>query len=255
MHDCTLDVHWMPTLVAPEDLARSTVVVIDVLRASTTIVHALAAGAREIVPCLEIEDARTAAARFSAGEVLLAGERDALPIEGFDLGNSPAEYTPETIAGRTLVLTTSNGTRAMARCRRADRVLIGAFVNAGAIYEQLLGCPKIDFLSAGTHGRRSHDDELLAGMFVGWIERFGITTCRLTSRAEEARDQWAASLVGSFAPGVPADSELLAQELAKSLAGQRLASIGQESDVLLAAQIDRFRVVPELDLSSFRIRN
>ncbi|MEX2114189.1 MAG: 2-phosphosulfolactate phosphatase, partial [Pirellulales bacterium] len=87
----------MPEHVQPGDLANSTAVVIDVLRATTTIVAALAAGARAVVPCLTIEDAKTAAAALPREETVLGGERGGLPIEGFDLGNSPAEYTPERV--------------------------------------------------------------------------------------------------------------------------------------------------------------
>lgn len=250
----TLDVHWLPSLVEPGALAGATVVVIDVLRASTTIVHALEAGAREVIPCLEVDEARAVAAELPAAEVVLGGERQGLPIDGFDLGNSPAEYTPETVGGRTVVFTTSNGTRAMHRCRRAGRVLIGAFVNASAAVDRLAATANVHFLAAGSRGRRSRDDELLAGMLVGWLERFGRMPCRLTGRAATTRDQWAASTIGSLVPGRPANPELIARELADSIAGRRLASIGQQSDVLIASQLDRFHTVPELDLHDFRIQ-
>src|SRR5687767_8847167 len=87
-----LCVHLLPDLVEPADLAGRTVVVIDVLRATTTICHALAAGAGAVVPCLEIDEARAKAGQVS-GPVALGGERQGLRIEGFDLGNSPTEYT------------------------------------------------------------------------------------------------------------------------------------------------------------------
>ena len=115
----TLNVHALPKLVEPKDLADGTVVVIDVLRASTTIIAALEAGAVEVIPCLEIDDARRVAAQFPAEEVILGGERQGLPIEGFDLGNSPEDYTPYAVAGKTLVFTTTNGTRAMIHARQA----------------------------------------------------------------------------------------------------------------------------------------
>ena len=114
-----LAAHFLPDLVTPEELAGGTVVVIDVLRASTVICHALAAGARAVIPMLEV--ARSPADRrraWPAGQAMLGGEREGLPIAGFDLGNSPAEYRPDTVGGRTIVFTTTNGTRAMNRCRR-----------------------------------------------------------------------------------------------------------------------------------------
>src|SRR5437773_10831626 len=93
-----LDVYLVPDLVESAALAGKTAVVIDVLRATTTIVHALAAGAKEVVPCLEVEDARRIAKEVGESAVL-GGERGGLPIPGFDLGNSPAEYTRERVAG------------------------------------------------------------------------------------------------------------------------------------------------------------
>src|SRR5438132_10850132 len=107
------------------------VVVIDVLRAAPTIFQALAAGATEVVPCLEVEEAKKIAVQI-ARSAILGGERGGKQIPDFDLGNSPAEYTPERVAGKTVVFTTTNGTRAMLRCEAARRVLIAAFTNLSA---------------------------------------------------------------------------------------------------------------------------
>ena len=104
--------------------------VVDVLRATTAMVHALAAGCEAIVPCAEIEEARAVAASLPAGTVLLGGERGGLPIERFDLGNSPATFTREVCRGKTIVMTTTNGTRAILASLEAERVLIAAFVNS-----------------------------------------------------------------------------------------------------------------------------
>src|SRR5437868_6038312 len=119
-----LSVHFLPALADPEELRDATAVVIDLLRASTTICYALAAGAREVIPCLEVDDARRTAADLAASPPVLGGERKGIRIEGFDLGNSPDEYRPDTVGGRTVVFTTTNGTAAMQRCRPARRVLI-----------------------------------------------------------------------------------------------------------------------------------
>jgi 2-phosphosulfolactate phosphatase len=120
-------VHLLPTHPAEGSLAGGVAVVIDVLRATTVIVHALAAGCRAVVPSGEIEEARCRAAGIT-GKVLLAGERRGVPIPGFDLGNSPGEYTAKVCKGATVVLTTTNGTRALLRAAEADRVLVAAFV-------------------------------------------------------------------------------------------------------------------------------
>src|SRR5262245_61680075 len=129
-------VHLAPELVAPERLAGGVAVVVDVLRATTTIAHALAAGCAGVRPCATADEARRLAGSLPAGKVLLGGERDGKPLPGFDLGNSPGEYTPARCRDRTLVLTTTNGTRALLHCAAAERVLTAAFVHFSAVCEQ-----------------------------------------------------------------------------------------------------------------------
>src|SRR5437762_2175017 len=110
MPDREVNVHLLPQLVTPDRLRGGVAVVIDVLRATTTMVTALAAGCVCVPPCLEIDEARQLADAMPAGRVLLGGEREGSPIPGFDLGNSPREYTCSVCRGTTLVLTTTNGT-------------------------------------------------------------------------------------------------------------------------------------------------
>lgn len=256
MH-ATLNVHLLPSHVAPEDLAGGTVVVIDVLRASTTIVHAFEAGAAEVVPCLAVEEARAVAARLPHGSAVLGGERDGLPVEGFDLGNSPAEYTPDRVKDRVVVFTTSNGTRAMDRCRIAERVLIGASVNASAVSERLAGARRIHLLCAGARGQYGRDDVLLAGLLVDQLLRRAGLVYRLNTRALTARRNWRSFHALPYGPGTPAahrpEPELLARELRDSAGGRNLMAIDRGDDILATAQIDRFRSVPELDTETFRI--
>src|SRR6516162_9824086 len=106
--DRDVHVHLLPELAAPGRLRGGVAVVIDVLRATTTIIHALAAGCTAVRPCAEVEEARELAGGMRAGRVLLGGERGGAPLPGFDLGNSPREYTTKVCRGNTLVLTTSN---------------------------------------------------------------------------------------------------------------------------------------------------
>src|SRR5882757_4256142 len=124
-----INVYNLPNQVAESDLADSAVIVIDLLRATTTICFALAAGAREVVPFREIDEARAAAKQAGREQVLLGGERGGVLIEGFDLGNSPAEFTPERVAGKSVYITTTNGTWALHHARLARRVLVGSVVN------------------------------------------------------------------------------------------------------------------------------
>lgn len=250
-----LNVWGLPSIVQPEEFVGGTVVVIDVLRASTTIVHALAAGAAEIAPCQEVDEARRVASNIPPDRVVLGGERNAVEIEGFDLGNSPDDYTADRVAGKTVVFTTTNGTRAMARCKQADRVLIGAFVNAQAVCWQLLGVDRVHLLCAGTKGDYSRDDILAAGMLVHRLERLGAANYKMNVQALTARENWTSSFSIPHASGAELlPPERLAAELAKSPAGRRLTAIGGQADILAASRIDQFDVVPELDLGTFRVR-
>jgi 2-phosphosulfolactate phosphatase len=250
-----LNVYALPTLAEPGDLARATVVVIDVLRASTTIAYALEAGAHEVVPCLEVDEAKEMAGRLPAGQAMLGGERLGVPIAGFDLGNSPEEYTAEKVGGKTLVFTTTNGTAAMHRARPAGRILIGSFVNVAAVCRELAGRPQIHLMCAGTRGRYSDEDVLLAGMLVERLRRQAGIDYQPNAQALTARESWLAAFTSEQAVGrQPIDPPALAKVLQESAGGQNLLSLGLERDILAAAQVDRFRRVPELDPGTFRIR-
>jgi len=254
-----LNVYPLPDMVTPEQLAGGTVVVIDVLRASTTIVHALEAGATEVIPCQEVDDARAVAERLPRETVVLGGERKGLRIDGFDLGNSPTDYTPSTVGSRTVVFTTTNGTRAMAQCRLAERVLIGTFVNASAVLQQLAGQEQVHLLCAGTRGRYGRDDLLMAGLLVERLQQQEgtqrVLPYRLNAEADQARESWNAAFPPPRPSGAePLDPELLAAQLRESIGGRNLTAVGLEADILTAARLDRFRTVPELDPRAFRIR-
>src|SRR4051794_34353966 len=159
-----VSVHLLPHHIPPGALRGGVAVVIDVLRASTMMVYALAAGCEAIIPCREIDEARRIAADLPRGRALLAGERQGLPIPGFDLGNSPGQCTPARCAGQTLVMTTTNGTRAVLACLEAERVLIASFVNQSATARAIRadGRP-VHLVCAGTDGAISFEDSLLAG--------------------------------------------------------------------------------------------
>ncbi len=250
-----LNVYALPKLADPEELAGGTVVVIDVLRATTVTVFALEAGAREVIPCLEVEEARTCARQLPPGQCVLGGERRGLRIRGFGLGNSPAEYTAERVAGRTVALSTTNGVRAMLHARGAKDVLIGAFVNATAVLRRLLGQPRVHLLCAGTDGQFSEDDILLAGMLAQRLGRLGGMPYVLNAQAVAAGEFWLHSFALPQALGAePLPPAVLAEQLAKSPGGRNLVELGMANDLLLAAEIDRFQCVPRLDRSDGHIR-
>ena len=119
-----------------------TAVVIDVLRATTTIVHALVNGARRVIPAKTVEEAVSKRVELGRDAALLCGERDAQPIPGFDLGNSPSEFTREKVADRALIMTTTNGTPALLAAGAAHVTLIAAFANVEAVAKRIRDLPR-----------------------------------------------------------------------------------------------------------------
>ena len=251
----TLNVYALPAFADPQELAGGVAVVIDVLRATTTIAYALEAGAREVIPCLEVDEARAMADNLPKGEAVLGGERGGVAIPGFDLANSPEQFTPQRVAGKTVIFTTTNGTAAMVHARRAARILAGAFVNVTAVAGQLAGCEQIHLICAGTRGRYGADDILLAGMLAERLRQQGGIEYHENPQAVMARESWLATFTSAQARGAePLEPRHLAEALRNSAGGQNLLALGLEKDILAAAQIDRFARVPELDPATFRIR-
>ena len=251
----TLNVYSLPRFVVPSEMAGGTAVVIDVLRATTTIVHALAAGAEEILPCLEVSEALSLAKEFSRDNILLGGERHGTPIEGFDLGNSPEEYMSKRVAGKKVIFTTTNGTRAMIHAQQADEILLAAFVNASAVARRLFDRERVNILCAGTDGKIGHDDVLRAGMLVERLLREGGMVYQQNGQAITARETWLHAFALPIALGAePRSPDRLADELRKSPGGQNLMGLGLDEDILAAARIDEFDLVPKLDPQTMRIR-
>jgi 2-phosphosulfolactate phosphatase len=233
-------VHLAPPLVAPERLAGGVAVVIDVLRATTTVVHALAAGCLAVRPCLTVDEARALADSLPAGKVLLAGERDGVPLAGFDLGNSPREFTPARCGGTTLVLTTSNGTRALLHAGRAERVLVAAFANYSAVCEQLRREARpVHVLCAGDTGGVALEDTLLAGALVEFF----------VAREDILLDDGARLAWDCFEN----HGQHLEEAISLGAGGARLLSLGYDDDVRAAARVDVFHLVPELRPDPVRV--
>jgi 2-phosphosulfolactate phosphatase len=238
--DRDVQVHLLPCLAPPGRLAGGLAVVIDVLRATTTIVHALAAGAACVRPCAEVEEARELAGGMRAGRVLLGGERGGQPLPGFDLGNSPREYTGKVCKGKTVVLTTTNGTRALLRAAEAERVLVAAFVNYSAVCEQLRQDARpVHIVCAGTEGEVSLEDTLLAGALVDSL-----------CQACEVRLNDAARLAWD---GFENHGRCLLGALEVAKGGANLRGLGYDDDIKAAARVDHFALVPELRRDPLRV--
>lgn len=153
-------------LAALAEFQGRTVVVIDTLRATTVMVTALEQGASRLHPRETEAEARSLAASLGSEMALLAGERNAIALPGFDLGNSPLEFTAAKVAGRQIVMTTSNGTRALARTAGAAQVLVGCLRNAAAVAARLRQADEIALVCAGTAGRFDLADALTAGAIL-----------------------------------------------------------------------------------------
>lgn len=235
-----LHVHLLPSLVPSGALTGGIAVVIDVLRATTTIVHALAAGCTHVRPLAEIDEARALADGMRAGRVILAGERGGEKIPGFDRGNSPREFTPEVCNGCTLVMTTTNGTRALLRAAEAERVLVAAFVNFSAVCEQLLADPRpLHIVCAGSDGEPSLEDTLLAGAFIEYLcDQYEL---QLNDSARLAWDAF------------ENQGMVLASALELGRGGQSLLKLGYDADIAIAAEVDQFHIVPELKRDPLRV--
>lgn len=171
MHGLNLEVVFTARELEGIDLGGSGVVVTDILRATTTITAALAAGACAVIPAAEVDEARML--RETRGG-LLGGERGGVPPRGFDLGNSPAEYVSAVVKGQTVILTTSNGTTALAGARAADWVVVGCFNNLEAVASGILvrEPERVIIACSGTErGRRvAPEDVLFAGELLRRLE-------------------------------------------------------------------------------------
>jgi 2-phosphosulfolactate phosphatase len=222
-------------------------VVIDVLRASTTMITALAHGADRVVPVAHVDDARRWAAEIGPTAVL-GGERGGLRIPGFDLGNSPREYTRDRMAGRTVVITTTNGTAALQACRGAREIVIGALVNRAAAAEAVRrlagGSADAHLVCAGTDGVVSAEDVLAAGAILD--------AALASGHGDDACDEAAVEALAFFRR-VAAQADVpaaLVAEFRRSPGGVNLVELGMDADLPAAAAVDTLAVVPRLDSAS-----
>jgi 2-phosphosulfolactate phosphatase len=189
----------LPAL-AQRDLRATACVVFDVLRATSTFVTALHHGAKAIIPVSEIAEAleiKKSEVRGQGSEViLLGGERDGVRISAngidFDLGNSPREYGPEKVRGKTIVSTTTNGTRALRACANAQTVLAASFLNLNATAEFLRqgNFETILLVCAGTGENQADEDVLAAGALAELLTARGDTRSTISDSTEIARRAW-----------------------------------------------------------------
>ena len=199
-------------------------VAVDVLRATTTLSVALAHGAAAVVP---LAGPAEALARRGAGPgVLACGERGGRIVPGFDLGNSPAEYAPAVVGGRTLAFASTNGSRALLAAAGCARRVLGAFVNAAAVRAAVAREPRVWIACAGKEGAFALEDAAFAGWLVRALAADG-------ARPEGAAARFAATLA-------PAGAEAVRALVEGSAHGRDLAALGPEyrRDVAFCATLD-----------------
>jgi 2-phosphosulfolactate phosphatase len=213
-------------------LTDATVVVIDVVRSTTTMVEALANGARGIYPAVSTEEAVKLAQSLGREDTLLCGERKGQKVEGFDLGNSPGDFTREAVEGKRLVMSTTNGTRAFSLGHESARVFACAFTNLSAIAREVAGVEDLVVLCAGREGRFSLGDALCAGHLIA-------RTVGESEGDHEFND--AALAAQALAQRKPSK-----RFLGETLGGRALLEIGLGDDLEICAEVDRHDLLAEM---------
>jgi 2-phosphosulfolactate phosphatase len=230
-----IDVLFGVQQLAPQDVQGRVVAMIDVLRASTTIAVALENGARAVIPFESSEEAVSRSKQLERGAFRLAGERRMLKMDGFDLGNSPVEHTREAVEGKTVLLTTTNGTRALLALQGARDVVVASYVNLTAVGAMLRtalrGGADITIVCAGHDRQFALEDAACAGRFVHHVSK------RLTG--VDVND---AALASSLIDKKYGDNLMRLFETAAH--GRALAAAGFVEDLSVCAAVDSYPVVP-----------
>ncbi len=228
-----VDTYFTPPEVDAGATADATVVVIDVVRATTTIIEALANGARAIYPTESTEEAVRIASSMGREDTILCGERKGVKVEGFDLGNSPREFDAATVKDKKIVMTTTNGTRALSAAADSARLLPCAFTNLGSVAEAIAGDDHVVIVCAGREDRFSLDDALCAGHL---IQR----TIADSEDDHELND--AARAVRALASARKPTKRFLSV----TAGGASIIEIGLGADLDICADVDRHDIVVEM---------
>jgi len=229
-----IDLFVIPLEITEEKLKDRTVVVIDVLRASTSICQALASGAKEVIPMDSPAEAIELADNLSSDKVLLCGEREGQIIEGFDLGNSPLEYTRERVKGRTLIFSSTSGSRTIVRSRLASDTLVGGFVNIQSVIDYFPdSLDDLVIICAGKWQYYSMEDCVCGGMLIDkLIERYKDAELNDGANTSKILYQY--------------HKDSIPEMIRESAHGRYLASIGMEQDLPVCAALNSIPVLPRL---------
>ncbi len=230
-----VDVFFGIQTVTAADIANRVVAVIDVLRASTSITIALANDAKNVIPFDSSEEAVNRSKSFERSEVRLAGERKMLAIPGFDLGNSPREFTRDAVEGKTILMSTTNGTATLAGVTGARDVLVASYVNLSAVLAMLRsalrGGTEVVLICAGSERQFALEDAACAGRYARAIAK------RVPEVAVNDGTQSCMLLDKKYGDNI----QRLFQD---STHGKALIEAGFEEDLPVCAAVDSYSVVP-----------
>jgi len=239
-----LDIVLLPEELKNKDISDCLVVVIDVLRASSTITTALHYGAEKIIPVYMPEQARARANEYPAESVLLCGERNGAKLAGFNLGNSPLEYNNYKIKGKIILLTTTNGVKAIEMAKSAKEIIVGSFLNNKAVSEHCLSyAGKVLLVCAGDRGNVSLEDTVCAGMIR--------SSCayQLYKNDYHFDDSTVASIIYR-----DSGSDLIAM-MKKSVWGNHLIEMGLKDDIAFCAQKNIYNIIPIIKGDSIIVKD
>jgi len=221
--------------IQQETLRGRIAIVIDVLRASTSIITALSNGCKGIVPISEVDEAKKLSQKFPSQSLLLGGERNEMPIPGFDLSNSPLDYTVDRVKSKRIIFTSTNGSRLFNYARQAKICSVGAFINVTPLCNYILKTGlDLVILCAGNKGCFGMEDVVCGGMIIEKISKESSHPFHLNDGAVASR-----VLYGYY-------SNNIYDMLFQSLHGKRLIEIGQEKDLEICASIDSITTIPIL---------
>ena len=230
-----VDLYLSPVAHSKPDLSRRTVVVIDVLRCTTSINTALRAGAKGVIPVLGPGEAADVWTKIGSDMAVLAGERQGVRIENFLLGNSPAEFTEETVAGKFVIMTTTNGTMAFVNSQPAARIFSASLTNISTVAQAVASAgDDLAVVCAGREGHFSIEDTICGGMLIHLL-------------AAEHKIKLEFNDASSLALLLyRTNSRAIGKAIAQGEHGRFLISIGFEHDVRSVAEIDSVPVLPVL---------
>jgi 2-phosphosulfolactate phosphatase len=245
MRTFQIDVALVPAFIESDPHQRRSVVyvVVDVIRATTTLTVAFDRGCQRVLLAPDIETALERAQR-APGRFLLGGEREGVAPPGFDFGNSPAEYARANLTGRELLFVTTNGTRALRACAGGHTTFAGSYRNAEAVVQAAIQAARsvemtdIVIVCAGRENQAAYDDTLCAGYLTRSV------TTRLEQMGYGAEMESGARIAAELSDAALASTTPLRERLAESGAGRAVTRIGLEGNLDWCAALDESKAVP-----------